>query len=292
MSRMEALGRVSLRPRGAAEGTFAGPHISVYRGTGVEFSDYRSYSEGDDIRLVDWKLYAKCDRHYVRVYEAERNLLTYLVVDTSGSMEYAGAVQTTDSKLRYAGLLAAALSFLVVREGDEVSLALAGDVVHEYLPPRGSWMQLRTLVAALESATATGTTRLGDCLETVYTRVSRRGVLIILSDFLDFSPRLWTAIDLFRRSKFDVMVFHIIHPEEMELPDVGAARFLDAESADAMFKVEPDVIRTLYRDRVSDFLRTIEGGCRARGCDWYLARTDADPYVFLKRCVLARDVVV
>src|SRR4026209_2647824 len=104
---MEALRHVRLRPRGASEGTFAGPHKSHYRGTAVEFADYRAYTPGDDIRLVDWKVFARSDRHYVRLYDAERNLLTYLMVDRSGSMDFAGAVQQTPSKLAYAARLAA-----------------------------------------------------------------------------------------------------------------------------------------------------------------------------------------
>jgi len=122
---MEALRHVRLRPRGEAEGTFAGPHKSHFRGTAVEFADYREYAPVDDIRLVDWKVFARTDRHYVRLYDAERNLLTYLVVDKSGSMGYSGAVQTTRSKLEHASRLAAALGYLVVREGDEVGLSLA-----------------------------------------------------------------------------------------------------------------------------------------------------------------------
>src|SRR5512136_414765 len=112
LASMEALRHVRLRPRGEAEGTFAGPHKSHFRGTAVEFADYREYAPGDDIRLVDWKVFARTDRHYVRLYDAERNLLTYLVVDKSGSMEFAGTVWNTVSKLEYASRLAAALGYL------------------------------------------------------------------------------------------------------------------------------------------------------------------------------------
>src|SRR5512143_13798 len=128
LASMEALRHVRLRPRGEAEGTFAGPHKSHFRGTAVEFADYREYTPGDDIRLVDWKVFARSDRHYVRLYDAERNLLSYLLVDKSGSMEFSGAVQKTLSKLEHACRLAAALSYLVVREGDEVGISLADTV--------------------------------------------------------------------------------------------------------------------------------------------------------------------
>src|SRR6476659_4119331 len=132
---MEALCHVRLNPRGAAEGTFAGPHKSHYRGTAVEFADYREYTPGDDIRLVDWKVFARTDRHYVRLYDAERNPLTYAVVDKRGSMEFAGAVSRTPGKLEHAARLAAALSYLVVREGDEVGLSLTDATLQKHLPP-------------------------------------------------------------------------------------------------------------------------------------------------------------
>ena len=146
---MEALRHVRLRPRGAAEGTFAGPHKSHFRGTAVEFADYREYAPGDDIRLVDWKVFARTDRHYVRLYDAERNLLTYLVVDKSGSMDFRGAVKTTASKLEHASRLAAALGYLVVREGDEVGLSLADTLVDAHLPPSAAWVHLNRILDAL-----------------------------------------------------------------------------------------------------------------------------------------------
>lgn len=289
LARMEALRRVRLRPRGTAEGTLAGPHRSNYRGTAVEFADYREYVDGDDIRLVDWKVYARTDRYYVRLYEAERNLLCYLVLDTSGSMGYAGEVVSTDTKLGYACRIAAALGYLVVREGDEVGVSLADREVHDHVAPRASWPHLAVILDRLTGARAEGQTDLGACLEQVYARIVRRGVLVVLSDFLDTSPDLWRSIDLFRRSFFDVMLFHVVHPEELELPAVPMARFVETEGEGGEFRAEPDVVRSLYRERFGAFLRQVQGNARARGCDWYLARTDVDPYSFLQACFLERE---
>lgn len=289
LARMEVLRRVRLRPRGASEGSFSGPHKSRYRGTAVEFADYRDYVEGDDIRLVDWKVFARTDKYYVRLYEAERNLLSYVVVDKSGSMEFGGEMVKTESKLGYACRLAAALAYLVVREGDEAGLSLADIAIHTHVQPRASWPHLTRILETLSQAQAEGQTDLGTCIEEVYARVVRRGVLIILSDFLDPSPKLWTAIDLFRKSHFDVMLFHVVHPEELELPDVPSARFLEPEGGRGRFSVEPDVVREIYRQRFHSFLAEVHGNAKTRGCDWYLARTDADPYLFLKRCFLARE---
>jgi len=290
LARMEVLRKVKLRPRGTAEGSFAGPHKSHYRGTAVEFADYREYVEGDDIRLVDWKVFARSDRYYVRLYEAERNLLSYLVVDKSGSMEFAGEEIRTESKLERACRLAAAMSYLVTREGDEVGLSLADTQVHEHLPPRASWVHMAAVLDALSKASPGGSTDIGACLEEVYRRVTRRGVLIVLSDFLGPSEGLWRSIDLFRRSKFDVMLFHVVHPEELELPAVPLARFMETEGT-GHFIAEPDIVRESYRERFARFLAEMKAGAQARGCDWFLARTDSDPYVFLERCFLSREYV-
>jgi uncharacterized protein (DUF58 family) len=289
LAAMESLRHVRLRPRGAAEGTFAGPHKSPYRGTAVEFADYRAYTPGDDIRLVDWKVFARSDRHYVRLYDAERNLLTYLVVDKSGSMEYTGAEIRTASKLEHASRLAAALAYLVTREGDEVGLSLADASVHTHLAPSASWPHLGRVLDALGGASANGGTDLGACLDQVFARIHRRGVLVVLSDLLDLTPRFWTAIDLFRRSRFDVMLFQVAHPEELHLPAVTAARFLETEGGGGQFNAEPEVLRARYRRRFDAFLDEVSGQARARGCDWYLARTSEDPYGFLRRCFLERE---
>jgi uncharacterized protein (DUF58 family) len=289
LAAMEALRRVRLRPRGAAEGTFAGPHKSHYRGTAVEFADYREYTDGDDIRLVDWKVFARTDRHYVRLYDAERNLLTYLVLDKSASMDFAGAVERTPSKLEYAARLAAAVGYLVIREGDEVGLSLADETLRAHLPAGASWAHLNRILDSLGGARAEGHTDLGACLDQIYTRVKRRGVLVMLSDFLEAGPGFWKAVDLFRRSRFDVMLFHVAHPEELDLPPVASARFLDAEGP-GHFQVEPDAVRALYRRRFDAFLSEIKANCQARGCDWYLAKTSDDPYVLLRKCFLEREV--
>jgi len=288
LAAMEALRSVRLRPRGAAEGTFAGPHKSHFRGTAVEFADYREYSPGDDIRLVDWKVFARTDRHYLRLYDAERNLLTYMVVDKSGSMEFSGAVKRTPAKLEYSARLAAALGYLVLREGDELGLSMVDAQVNQHLPAAASWSQLNRALDLLGNARAGGTTNLGACLEQVFAQTKRRGVLALMSDFLDVDERFWKAVDLFRSSRFDLMFFHVVHPEEMDLPDVAAARFVETEG-NGSFNAEPDAVRALYRQRFDAFLSEIKANCQARGCDWYLAKTSDDPYGFLRNCFLARE---
>ena len=228
------------------------------------------------------------DRHYVRLYDAERNLLTYLVVDKSGSMEFCRRCRPRRAKLEHAGRFAAALGYLVVREGDELGLSIADTPSPEPFAAAASWSQLNRMLDALGRARAEGRTDLGACLEQVFGHIKRRGVLAVFSDFLDADARFWKAVDLFRRSRFDVILFQIVHPEELELPEVIAARFLETEG-NGYFNAEPDAVRTLYRRRFDAFLSDIKTNCQARGCDWFLAKTSDDAYGFLRKCFLSRE---
>lgn len=286
-SRMERLRRLRIKPGGTAEGSHAGPHRSNYNGSAVEFADYRNYTNGDDIRLVDWKVYGRTDRYYVRLYEEERNMLTYLVTDTSGSMEFKGVEHQTRSKLEHAGYLAAALAFLIIDAGDEAGLSLAGDKLHNHTAPAAGIPHLAGLVDELAGSEAKGKTDLGACLRQLHQRAGRRGIVMILSDFLDPSPSFWQAVELFRRSRFDLFLFHIVHPEELELPNVPLARFTETEGGLGVFNTEPDEVRDLYRERFARFLKQTEAGARQRGCNWYLTRTDGDPIKLLEQCFLA-----
>src|SRR2546428_12677770 len=163
-------------------------------------------------------------------------------------MDFPGASVQAPRNLQPAARLAATHGDLVVREGDELGLSLPDPDLQSHLPASASWSHLNRVLDALGRADAAGRTDLGACLERVFTRTKRRGVLVVLSDFLDTDERFWKTIDLFRRSRFDVMLFHIAHPEELDLPAVAAARFLEAEGP-GHFNAEPDAVRTLYRQR-------------------------------------------
>jgi uncharacterized protein (DUF58 family) len=291
LRRMEMLRRCRLRPRGAAEGSFAGPHKSHFRGTAVEFADYRDYVPGDDIRLLDWKLLARSDKRYVRCYESERNLLSYLVLDSSGSMAFSGECLRTESKLRYASRLLAALAYLVVEEGDEVGLSCGDAGLGQHLPAGRGFTHLALLARQLDAAKAQGRTDLGACLHQIFGRSRQRGVLVICSDFLTDEAGLWRSLDLFRASRFDVLLLHIVHPEELDLPDVPLARFTDPEGGNLRFDSDPALLRAGYRERMQRFLNQIEGQALSRGCAWSLARCDQDPYLFLRRCLMEREAL-
>lgn len=288
LARMEMLRRCRLLPRGTAEGSFAGPHRSRFRGTAVEFADYRQYVPGDDIRLIDWKVVARADKYYIKLYEAERNLLSHLLIDSSGSMEYAGAVTRTESKLAYASRLAAALAYLVVDQGDQVGLSLCSDRLQDHLRAGAGWTHLAALVARLGQAKASGDTDLGHCMGEIFSRSSKRGVVVIFSDFLGIDESFWRGVDLFRRTHNDVLLFQVLHPEELELPELSVARFIDCEGSGGSFTAEVDVVRQSYAAAIKAHLDLVQAGAATRGCEYYLARTDFDPYPFLKSCLLGR----
>lgn len=168
------------------------------------------------------------------------------------------------------------------------SLVSGGPTLLIGVPGLAKTMMVQALADLLGNAKAGGKTDLGACLEQVFAQTKRRGVLAVMSDFLDADARFWKSVDLFRSSRFDVMLFQIIHPEEIDLPAVAAARFVETEGS-GHFNVEPDSIRVIYRRRFDQFLSEIKANCQARGCDWYLAKTSDDPYGFLRNCFLARE---
>lgn len=289
LKRMEMLRKIRLVPHGSVEGAYAGQHKSHYRGTAVEFADFREYTPGDDIRILDWKVFARTDRYYVRQYEAERNLLTYFAVDASGSMSFDGVLKKTPSKFSYASCMAAALAYTVVREGDETGLTVANEQKNAALPVRGGWTHLSHFAHTLSSTQPSGTTCIGSCLQELYRRAKRRGTLIIMSDFLSLDDVFWKSIDLFRKSRFDVMLFQVTHPEELSLPDVAMGRFVGTEGEPHHFDMAPNEVADAYRTAFENHVRQVEAHAAHRGCSWFQPRTDADPYLFLKQCLLAKE---
>lgn len=287
--RMEMLRRIRLAPHGSAEGAYAGQHPSHYRGSAVEFADFREYSPGDDIRILDWKVFARTDRYYVRQFEAERNLLTYCAIDCSGSMAFSGVNRKTHSKYQHAATIAAALAYTVVREGDEMGMTLAGGRDSAQVPLQGGWQHLSRMVDLLAEATPGGTARLGECLREMHLRAGRRGTVIVLSDFLALDEAFWNAVNLFRKARFDVIMFQIVHPEEVALPEVAMGRFVGTEGEAERFDVAPEEVAESYRAAFHRHVTGMEAHAQQRGCAWFLARTDADPYLFLKQCLLARE---
>jgi uncharacterized protein (DUF58 family) len=270
------------------EGYFVGKHRSPFKGASAEFADYRPYTPGDDVRRIDWKVFARSDRNYIKLYREETNLLTYLVLDKSRSMNYRGDGGL--SKLEYASYLTAALSYLLIKRADRVGLTVFDNDIRWFIRPGGSMPHLFQILSALENLRADRTTNLSDALERAFPLYPRRGLLVVMSDFLDEPERLFEALFRYRHKRFDIILFQILHQDEIDLPERPNLRFIDSETS-ASVVAEPAVIRNVYRTEMNTFLDDIRLRARAQRIDHNLITT-ATPYHFaLERYLQQRKTV-
>lgn len=219
--------RLDLKARLVVEGFLAGLHRSPFHGFSVEFAEYRSYLPGDDVRRIDWKLLARTDRHYVKEYEEETNLRANILLDTSASMGYHS--RGTLDKLEYGRCLAAALSYLLLNQHDSVGLALFGPGLGPYLPPssrRAHWGQI---LLALDRASPSGGTDFRRILSEFSSHLRRRGLVIVISDLWDDPQRVMSSLKHLRHLKHEMLVFHLLDPDERRLPLSGQEVLVDME---------------------------------------------------------------
>jgi uncharacterized protein (DUF58 family) len=242
---LERFGNLLLFARATVEGHFAGKHRSPFRGSSVEFTDYREYVPGDDPKRIDWRSYGRSRRLFVRQFEAETDMVVYLLVDISASMEYSGGDRV--SKYMVAAKIAAALSYLMIGQGDKAALGLFAETLRQYVPPGGTRGHLYNLISMLECVEPASTTGIAQALMECSSLVKRRGLLVVLSDFWDNPDQTFDALSRFLHRKFDVLLLHVVHPHELDLPDVHAARFRDLETQGEV-EVEPEEIRAAYRE--------------------------------------------
>ena len=267
------LARIDLRARFVVEGFLTGLHRSPYHGFSVEFAEHRQYMPGDPLRHLDWKVLAKSERKYLKQYQEETNLRAMLLVDTSASMGYASRGL---SKLDYARMLAAALAYLMITQHDAVGLFAFAGGKGELLPPHATSIQLRQILLALERLTPGGTTDFAGSLHRVAEHFTRRGLVVLLSDLLDDPARIESAIRHFRHRKHEVLVFHVLDPQERRFDFEREATYIDLETGDRVTTRSQD-LREDYRARVrawSDRLREI---CIERQADYVAVGSDT-PY--------------
>ncbi|MEX0653102.1 MAG: DUF58 domain-containing protein [Phycisphaeraceae bacterium] len=264
------------------DGLYAGGHASPRHGPGLEFHDYRPYTPGDDLAAVDWKLFGRTDRYYLRRYQRYSDLSAQLLVDVSASMAFASLAGASDgrpSKLTVAKELAAAIAFLTIRQGDRVGLALGDRQLRDVQGVQGGWPHLQRLCAALERAEAgeAGTTGdLGACLRQVQAlRRRSRGLVVLISDLLDAPGPVLDGIARLRHERFEVIVLQVLSPDELNLSHAGAGwrRLVDAESSQAV-DVRLAGSAAAYNRRMADHLTAVRRGCQGRGADHQLVRTD------------------
>ncbi|MFH1011830.1 MAG: DUF58 domain-containing protein [bacterium] len=267
------LKNMQLRARMVVEGFFVGLHQSPYHGFSVEFAEHRPYMPGDPLKHVDWKVVAKTDRFYLKEFEEETNLKAYIVLDMSKSMDYKTVSVT---KLQYASFLAAALAFLMIQQRDAVGLAFYDTELRTFLPPRSVRSYLNVLLSHLENLQPSGKTDIGRNLHTVAERIQRRGLVIVLSDFLDEPANILSGLRHFRHDGHEVLAFHILDPMERSFAFKGDAKFIDLETDEEM-PTQPWHIRRDYRHLLRKFIEELKRGCREQLVDYNLLDTSV-PY--------------
>lgn len=263
------IGSMELRARAVVEGFLSGLHRSPAQGFSVEFSEYRQYMPGDDTSLIDWKLYARSDRHYVKKFEEETNLECHLLLDVSGSMGYGSAGVT---KLEYGAYLAASIAYLMNRQRDAVGLLAFADRIVQHLPASARPGHLRRLLLALDALRADSGSDLSRPLDRLAEALSRRGMAVLISDLLDEPAEVVRGLRHLRFRGVDVVVFHLLDPAELTLPFEAAARFRDLETGAELTAV-PSAVRERYVREVEAFIAAYRRELRLAGIDYCLVDT-------------------
>lgn len=265
-------------PKAVVEGYLAGRHRSQARGASIEFRDYRPYVPGDDLALVDWRVYARTDRHYLRTYEQETNLDCHIFLDSSASMAFGGAL----SKLDYASFFAAALACLVVRHTDRVSLQIFDDRIRLFLPPGSTNRHLDNLLHALEKTPPGGVTSLAEALRRSFPLLRRRGALVIISDFFDDATAIFEALNPYLHRGFKIYLFHILDRSELELADKGLVAFRDLETGQRVV-AHTDDLRQGYAGAMRGHVAALRELAMHRQVDYTLATTDTHFFSLFER---------
>ncbi len=263
------IARLDLRARHIVEGFLSGIHRSPYFGQSVEFRQHREYARGDDLRHVDWKVWAKQDRFYVKQFEEDTNLRCTMLVDVSGSMQYGSGPLT---KYDYGCTVAVSLAYLLLRQQDAVGCVAFDQTARVKVPLRTKRTHLNSIIQSLDASNPQEKTDIAGVLREVAETYPRRGLMVIISDLLTERPALFKGIRLLRQQGHDVMVFHILDDHELEFPFSGPTRFEGIELSDAL-NCNPRALREGYLAALSTYLDEIRRGCAQNTVDYALIRT-------------------
>ena len=269
------LGSLDLKARLVVEGFISGLHKSPFHGFSVEFVEHRPYMPGDPLRNVDWKVYAKSDRFYVKQYEDETNLRAYLLLDHSASMGFRSK-DATVSKFEYAQTLAAALSYLLLGQQDAVGLLPFAGEVGAFVPPRGTRSHLEVLLREIDTLRPAGKTALGPTLHSLAERARRRGLVVLFSDLMADPTDVLGGIRHFRHRRHEVIVFHLLDPAEWSFDFKDASTFVDVETGEEV-SLEPWQFHTTYRKAVRSWSERYQRECGEQQVDYVRLTTDT-PY--------------
>lgn len=273
--------RLELIARGVVEGFVSGRHKSPYKGFSVEFAEHRQYAPGDNIRDLDWRVYGKSDRYYIKQYIEETNLRAVILLDASGSMRYTGTQAAKHdgrhlSKFEYAQYLAASLAHLMIHQQDAVGLVTFDTEIRRYIPARSRVSHLRAVLQELSNTQPGRETSLSPIFHDVAERIHRRGLVVVISDLFDDPEELLKALHHFRYRKHEVLLLHLMAEEELTFPFDAWSNFEDLEVADNKIQLDPRSVRSEYLEQVRKFIRRVEFGCGQMDIDYVQLSTKED----------------
>ena len=290
---LRRLQHLSFDCRRTVEGQYSGQHATPQRGQSVEFRDYRQYIPGDELSNVDWKVYGRSDKLFIKIFEHQADLTAHLVVDASASMAFRGFLagkappasprsrgaknaSLPQSKYDRACSLAASLAFLIVKDKDRVSFGAARDGLCEHLPPSSSAVNLTGILKTMERINPSGKAQLSEAIRALAGKSRKRDLLIVFSDLLGGTDDVMNALSLWLHRGGEVIVFHVMHADELKLPPFQNATFIDSETSERI-RLNIEDIRPQYETRMKAFLESWSQACRGNAIDYLLAST-AQPY--------------
>ncbi len=277
--------------RTIVEGLYAGRHASPLRGQSPEFVEYRTYNLGDPVETIDWRAFARTDREYVRVTRKETDMNCHLLLDCSGSMSFSGLdprASARVSKFDYACLLAAALAYLVIRQGDKAGLTLFDADIRAHFPCRGTFPHLQAMLTEVERNVPADRTAVDVALRKAHRLMRHRALVIVISDFYGEPDAIFQALSLYTHGRFDVILFHLFHEEEYRLPNLPAARFMDLETREHL-TCNAEELRPAYEEQIAAFVRAMQAGAAARRMDYHLVTTATPYHHVLRRYLIKRS---
>ena len=263
---------LDLKARFVVEGFMVGLHKSPYHGFSAEFSEHRAYNQGDPIRNIDWKIYARKERFFIKQYEEETNLIAHVLLDSSNSMSFKRGGRI--SKFEYGKILAASLSYLLINQQDSVGFALYSDKIETYLKPKSNRVYLKEILVKINNSEPANKTATAESLNLIARAIKKRGLVVIISDFLDDYQSIISALKLFYYKKNEIILFQILDPFELSFAFDKDALFVDLETEERL-STQPQLIQKSYLEELNNFLSVFQNECRNYGIDYNLITTDA-----------------
>lgn len=261
---------MTLRAKYVAEGYMSGLHQSPFKGASLEFSQHRQYVRGDELKYLDWKIFGRTNRFYVKQFQEETNLRGYCILDVSSSMGYASGPVT---KLEYSTYLSAAIAYMMIGQQDSAGLVTFAERVREFLPARNYKAHLQNILSKLDELEPEGKTDFMRSLNEIGKKINKRSLLVLFSDLFDEPDYIIKTLKFFPYLKNDLIVFHVLDPEEIYLNKSGLYEFRDMETGEIL-RTRPDVIRKEYTKRINKYFADLETGLRSHNIDYYRITTD------------------